>query len=117
MPVADVTAGLIAEFPFADSLDDRLHSDSTPKLLNGKLEFVDGLAGRAADFDTEPQLSFGSIAPLASDKPFAIAFWVKADGPSGMSIFQRPNFQIALDYCAKNGCDVIVKMGDKGIGN
>jgi len=122
MPVADVTAGLIAEYPFADSLADRLHSDTTPKLLNGKLEFVDGLAARAADFDAEPQLSFGSAAPLASDKPFALAFWVKADGPSGMSVFQRfvkspkegSGFEIALDYCAKNGCDVVVKMRDRG---
>jgi hypothetical protein len=122
MPVADVTAGLVAEYQFADSLADRLHSDSTPKLLNGKVEFADGLAVRAANLDGEPQLSFGSVAPLSSDKPFAIAFWTKADGPSGMAIFQRyakspkegAGFEIALDYCAKNGCDVVVKMRDSG---
>ncbi len=123
MPVADVTAGLVAEYQFADSLADRLHSDVSPKLLNGKLEYVDGLAGRAADLDTEPQLSFGAVAPISSDKPFAISFWIKADGPSGMSVFQRflkspregIGFEIALDYCAKNTCNVIVKMRDKGV--
>ncbi len=116
MPVADVTAGLVAEYPFNDSLADRLHSDSTPKLLNGKLEFADGLAGRAANFDSEPQLSYGAAtSAFTSDKPFAVAFWVKADGPSGMSILQRPGFTIGLDYCAKNGCDVVVRIGDNGI--
>ena len=122
MPVAGVTAGLTAEYPFADSLADRLHSDATPKLLNGKVEFADGLPARAADLDTEPQLSFGPVAAFSSEKPFAVAFWVKADGPSGMAIFQRfaksakegIGYEIALDYCAKNTCDVIVRLRDRG---
>jgi Protein of unknown function (DUF1553)/Protein of unknown function (DUF1549)/Concanavalin A-like lectin/glucanases superfamily/Planctomycete cytochrome C len=122
MPVADVTSGLIAEYPFDDSLADRLHSDTSPKLLNGKIEFIAGLTERAADFDTEPQLSYGAVAPFSAAKPFAVAFWIKADGPSGMAVFQRfekspkvgPGFEIALDYCAKNTCDVIVRLRDNG---
>jgi hypothetical protein len=39
-----------------------------------------------------------------------------------MAIFQRfakspkegPGFEIGLDYCAKNGCDVVIKMQDNG---
>jgi mono/diheme cytochrome c family protein len=138
MPVSDVTAGLTAEFPFDDSLADRLHADVSPKLLNGKLEYVNGLAARAADFDAEPQVSFGpSVGTLSTNKPFTLAFWIKADGPSGMSILQHrapnvaqtlvsaaprlvsalgsvpsPTYEIALDYCAKNTCNVIVKMED-----
>ena len=109
MPVADVTAGLTAEFPFEDSLADRLHSDLAAKLLNGKVDFAGGLAGRAADFDSEPQVSYGAVGALSSAKPFAVAFWVKADGPSGMAVLQRfgksakegAGYEIALDYCAK----------------
>ena len=123
MPVADVTAGLTAEYPFDDSLADRLHSDMSAKLLNGKLEYADALAARAASFDAEPQVSFGStVGAFSTAKPFAIAFWVKADGPSGMAVFQRfaksqkegPSYEIALDYCAKNTCDVIVRLRDNG---
>ncbi len=122
MPVADVTAGLTAEFPFEDSLADRLHSDLAAKLLNGKVDFAGGLAGRAADFDSEPQVSYGAVGALSSAKPFAVAFWVKADGPSGMAVLQRfgksakegAGYEIALDYCAKNTCDVIVRMRDRG---
>ena len=122
MPVADITSGLIAEYPFDDSLADRLHPDASPKLLNGKLEYVNGLAARAADFDAEPQVSFGPAAPFSSAKPFTIAFWLKADGPSGMSILQNrdhagaasSNYEIALDFCAKNTCNVIVRL-DSGI--
>jgi hypothetical protein len=122
MPVADVTSGLVAEYPLDDSLADRLHSDSTAKLLNGKLEYVAGLEGRAADFDAEPQVSYGNVGAFSSAKPFAVSFWVKADGPSGMAILQHfdkspkegAGFEIALDYCAKNGCDVIVRLRDKG---
>jgi mono/diheme cytochrome c family protein len=123
MPVADVTSGLTAEYPLADSLADRLHSDSSAKLLNGKLEYVDGLTGRSADFDAEPQVSYGNIGPVSSAKPLAVAFWVKADGPSGMALLQRfdkspkegAGYEIALDYCAKNTCNVIVRLRDKGL--
>ena len=153
MPVADITSGLIAEYPFDDSLADRLHSDASPKLLNGKLEYVNGLAARAADFDAEPQVSYGSIGAFSTTKPFTLTFWVKADGPSGMELFQRyasspptlpipsaenatakpptpeptahpshdrqgvlsSGYEIALDYCAKNTCNVIVRLRDKGV--
>jgi len=122
MPVADVTGELIAEYAMDDSLADRLHGDSTAKLLNGKLEYVGGIAGRAADFDAEPQVSYGNAGAFSSAKPFTIAFWVKADGPSGMALFQRyerspkegAGYEIALDYCAKGTCDVIVRLRDNG---
>ncbi len=121
-PVADIASGLIAEYPFIDSPTDRLHSDLSAKLLNGKLEYADGLTGRAANFDAEPNLSFGPAAALSTTKPFAVSLWVKADGPSGMSLIQRfakspkegPGYEIALDYCARNTCDVIVRMRDNG---
>jgi mono/diheme cytochrome c family protein len=122
MPVADITDGLIAEYPMDDSLADRLHSTSSAKVLNGKLEFASGLAGRAADFDSEPQVSYGNAGAFSSSKPFAIGFWVKADGPSGMALLQRfatspkegAGYEIALDYCAKKTCNVIVRLQDKG---
>jgi mono/diheme cytochrome c family protein len=123
MPVADVTGELIAEYAMDDSLTDRLHADLSAKLLHGKLEYVGGIAGRAADFDAEPQVSYGKAGAFASAKPFTIAFWVKADGPSGMALFQRyekspkesVGYEIALDYCAKGTCDVIVRLRDKGV--
>ena len=122
MPVSDVTNGLLAEYPLEDSLADSLRSDVSAKLLNGKVEYVQGLAGRAADFDAEPHLSYGNPGVFASNKPFSVAFWLRTDGPSGMALLQHfekspkegPGFEIALDYCGNNGCDVIVRLRDKG---
>ena len=121
-PVADVTAGLTAEFPFDDSLVDRLHPDASAKVVNGKLTYKDGRAGRAADLDEEAQISYGNIGAFATDKPFSIGFWLKADGPSGMEVLQKygqspkagAGYEIALDYCQKTNCNVIVRLRDNG---
>ncbi len=120
-PVADVTTGLTAEFPFDDSLADRLHPDASAK-VNGKLTYKDGRAGRAADLDEEAQISYGNIGAFATDKPFSIGFWLKADGPSGMELLQKygqspkagAGYEIALDYCQKGNCNVIVRLRDNG---
>ena len=122
MPVADVTSGLVAEFSFDDSLADRLHSGSAATVLNGKVTYVGGRAGRAANLDEEPSLSFGNVGGFAAATPFSVAFWLKPDGPSGMSVLQKyaespktgPGYEIALDYCVKRNCDVIVRLRDKG---
>ncbi|MBV8570205.1 MAG: DUF1549 domain-containing protein, partial [Acidobacteriaceae bacterium] len=71
VPVAQVTSGLTAQYTFADSL-------STATIVNGKVPFVDGTVRRAADFDAEPQVSFGDAGAIAPNKPFSIAMWVKA---------------------------------------
>ncbi|MBV8070381.1 MAG: DUF1549 domain-containing protein, partial [Acidobacteriaceae bacterium] len=115
VPVAQVTSGLTAQYTFADSL-------STATIVNGKVPFVDGTVRRAADFDAEPQVSFGDAGAIAPNKPFSIAMWVKADGPSGMTILQRyekspkegPGYEIALDYCNKENCNVIVRLQSNG---
>ncbi|MBV8570229.1 MAG: DUF1553 domain-containing protein, partial [Acidobacteriaceae bacterium] len=115
VPVAQVTSGLTAQYTFADSL-------STATIVNGKVPFVDGTVRRAADFDEEPQVSFGDAGAIAPNKPFSIAMWVKADGPSGMAILQRyekspkegPGYEIALDYCNKENCNVIVRLQSNG---
>ena len=121
-PVADVTTGLTAEFAFDDSLVDRLHPDVSAKVLNGKVAYKDGRAGRAADLDEEPQISYGNAGSFATDKPFSVGFWLKADGPSGMELLQKyeksakegAGYEIGLDYCAKNNCNVIVRLRDNG---
>jgi len=125
MPVADITSGLASEFPFEDGLADSLYPDSAFKVVNGKLEFGDGLTGRVADFDSEPQVSYRAGNGSSGNTPSTIAFWIKADGPSGMSVLQRfakspkegPGYEIALDYCAKGACGVIVRLQDKGAGS
>ncbi len=120
--VADVTNGLIAEYPLADSLEDRLHSGAPAKVLTGKLTFTDGRVGRAADLDEEPHVSFGNAGAFAANKPFSVAFWIKPDGPSGMSVLQKyavspksgPGYEIAIDYCNKKNCDILVRLRDNG---
>src|SRR6185437_2448314 len=109
-PVSDVTSGLVDEFPFDDSLQSRLRPEAAAKVLNGKLTYTDGRAGRAANLDEEPHLSFGAADLFGAGQPFSIALWLKADGPSGMSVLQSPEYQIALDYCSKKNCNVIVRL-------
>jgi len=124
IPVSDVTSGLAAEYTFGDSLSNRLHPESVAKVVNGKLTYVDGRASRAADLDEEPQLSFGEIGEgdISAGKPFTIALWLKPDGPSGMAILQSyekspkagAGYEVALDYCGKEGCNVIVRLRSDG---
>ena len=48
--------------------------------------------------------------------------WMKAGGPSGMAILQRyekspkaePGYEIALDYCNNENCDIIVRLRNNG---
>jgi Protein of unknown function (DUF1553)/Protein of unknown function (DUF1549)/Concanavalin A-like lectin/glucanases superfamily/Planctomycete cytochrome C len=122
MPVTDVTAGLLAQFPLEDSLAEHVHSGSTASVVSGKVSYVDGRLGRAANLDEEPNLSFGNAGGFAAAQPFSIAFWLKPDGPSGMGVLQKyaespktgPGYEVALDYCNKGNCDVIVRLRDQG---
>ncbi len=109
-PLSDITAGLVDEFPFDDSLRNRLRPDATGKVISGKLTYTEGRAGRAANLDEEPHLSLGSAGAFRTTQPFSIALWLKADGPSGMTVLQRPEYEIALDYCSKNNCNLIVRL-------
>jgi hypothetical protein len=121
-PVSDVTNGLLAEYPLADSLEDRTHTGAAAKVVSGNLTFADGRIGRAADFDKEPHLSFGNAGSFAANKPFSIAFWVKPGGPSGMAVLQKyatspksgPGYEIAIDYCNKKNCGILVRLRDNG---
>ncbi len=114
-PTPDVTAGLTAAFPFDGSL-------SNATVVSGKLPFVPGRIRQAADFDGEPQVSLGNAGNFDSKSPFSIAAWIKPDGPSGMALLQHfadspktdAGYEIALDYCNKENCNVIVRLQDKG---
>jgi hypothetical protein len=118
MPVSDITSGLSAEYAFEDSLADRLQPSSSGKVVSGKLSYGAGRVGRAADLDESPQLSFPNAEVVSDSKPFTIALWVKPDGPSGMALLQEyensqktsPGFEIAVDYCNKSNCNVIVRL-------
>ncbi len=122
MPVSDVTNGLVAEYPLADSLEDRSRLAAAARVVSGKLDFVDGRIGRAADLDEEPNLSFGNTGSFAATKPFSVAFWVKPGGPSGMAVLQKyaaspksgPGYAIAIDYCNRKNCDILVRLRENG---
>ncbi len=109
-PVSDVTSGLVDEFTFDDSLSNSLRPDSAGKIVSGKLTYADGRIGRAANLDEEPSLSFGPVGALSANQPFSIALWIKADGPSGMTLLSGPGYQLALDYCSKGNCNLIVRL-------
>ncbi|MCU1294831.1 MAG: hypothetical protein JWP08_3681, partial [Bryobacterales bacterium] len=118
IPVSDVTSGLVAEYGFEGSLANRLQPDAGGKVIGGKLAYTAGRAGRAADLDASPQLSFGSTPAISASKPFTLALWIKPDGPSGMALLQHydkaakvsPGVEVAIDYCNKKNCDVIVRL-------
>ncbi len=118
MPISDLTSGLVAEYDLDDSFANRVQQDLDAKVVAGKLTFTQGRTGNAADFEEEPQVSFGRAGAFATNKPFSIAMWIKPEGPSGMEVLQRyektpktgPGYEVALDYCAKNNCNVIVRL-------
>jgi hypothetical protein len=118
VPVSDVTSGLTDEYLFDDSLANRMNESAAAKLVTGKLTYTDGRNGRAADLEAEPQLSIPALGQVSTTRPFSITFFLKPGGPSGMSILQKyedpakkgQGYEIALDYCSKNNCNVIVKM-------
>jgi hypothetical protein len=122
LPVSDTTAGLIAEFPFKDSLDDKVQPSTPAKLLSGKAVYAPGQIDRAIDLNDEAHLSFGHAGAFSSSKPFSVAMWLKAGGPSGMTILQRyekspkegPGYEIALDYCNEKNCNIIVRLRNNG---
>ncbi len=119
VPVMDVTGGLTAEWTFNETLNERQQPALAAKLVSGKLPFVPGRLGKAADLAEEPQLSFGESGGFPAGRPFTIALWLKPEGPSGMSILQRYDgspkstngYEVALDYCNKEKCNVIVRLG------
>jgi hypothetical protein len=118
VPVADVTAGLAAEYLFDDSLTNRLSNSSPAQLVSGKLTYTDGRTGRAADLSAEPQISLESAGSLSSAQPFSITFFLKPGGPSGMNILQKfadktrtgPGYEVILDYCVKQSCNLTVRL-------
>jgi hypothetical protein len=120
--VSDATVGLTDEYAFENSLSNRLRTEMIGKVVAGKLSYTDGRLGRAADFDEEPHVSFGEAGAFESGQPFTLAFWIKADGPSGMAVLQRfakspkegAGYEVALDYCQKKSCSVIVRLRNDG---
>ncbi len=122
VPVSDMTAGLVADYPLNDSLADRLNPALTAKFLSGKAVYAPGQIDRALDLTDESHLSFGSAGAFSSSKPFSVAMWINAGGPSGMSILQRyakspksgPGYDISLDYCNKGNCNIIVSLRNDG---
>ncbi len=103
------------------SLDGQL--DGSSKLVSGKLNFVDGRLGKAADFGEDTQVSLGTFDGFPSASAFTVSMWVKPEGPSGMSILQAfktspqagPGFEIDADYCAHDHCNVIVRLQSDGV--
>jgi hypothetical protein len=110
-PAPDVSNGIVSEFKFDDSAQ-------SGKVLSGKPAFAEGRYGRALDLLQEGQVSFGNAGAFDSAQAFTVAFWLRAGGPSGMSILQRydqspktsAGYEVALDYCGRNGCSIIVRM-------
>ncbi len=122
MPVSDMTSGLVSEYAFDGTLANRVQPDLPAKLLSGTPPFAEGRTSRAIDLTDEANLSLGNAGAFASSKPFSAAMWVKAGGPSGMAILQRyekspkagPGYEIALDYCNKENCNIIVRLRNDG---
>lgn len=122
LPVSDMNGGLVAEFPFKDSLDDIVKTASPAKVLSGKVVYAPGQINRALDLTDEAHLSLGQAGAFTSSKPFSVATWIKAGGPSGMTILQRyekspkegPGYEIALDYCNNENCGIIVRLRNNG---
>ncbi|MBV9671019.1 MAG: DUF1553 domain-containing protein, partial [Acidobacteriales bacterium] len=119
---SDIRSGLVAEYSFNDSLSNELKPASSGKVVNGKLTYADARVGRAAELSEEPQLSFGNAGALNSSSPFSISLWVQPKGPSGMTVLQRyeispktgAGYELAIDYCKKDTCDVIVRLRNSG---
>jgi hypothetical protein len=122
MPVSNVSGGLAADYPMNGSLDNKVDASKTAKVLTGKTVYSAGQIDKALDLTDEAHISFGNVGAFTSSKPFSIAMWLNAGGPSGMTILQRyakspkegPGYEVGLDYCNKGNCNIVVTMRDNG---
>ncbi len=121
LPVSDVTAGLKDEYTFDNSLSNSLHPDVTATIVKGDLTYSDGRLGRAAD--STRSLTFPRRTRFVlTREAFHRVTLAQTGWTSGMQDLQRfakspkegAGYEIALDYCHKTGCNVIVRLRDAG---
>ncbi len=116
LPPAVTLPAPVTRFNFDGNLD------PAATLTTGKLNFIDGRLGKAADFVEDTEVSLGAVRGFPSSSAFTISMRIKPEGPSGMTILQAfktspqsgAGFEIASDYCNNEHCNVLVRMRADG---
>jgi Protein of unknown function (DUF1553)/Protein of unknown function (DUF1549)/Planctomycete cytochrome C/Concanavalin A-like lectin/glucanases superfamily len=100
--------GLATHYAFDGNLSDAL-SKNDGKLIRGEIAYDDGIAGKAAEFRGETEVSFGQAGDFDLHDPFAIGAWVNLYEQRGQ-VFQKRDasehwtgYELGLDDVAFTG--------------
>jgi hypothetical protein len=83
------TAGLIAHYEMDGSFSDISGRYQHGRTVTGDPTFDDGPIGKAASFDGDTEVSFGTVGAFDRGAPFSVALWLKGRGNLPMSVFQK----------------------------
>jgi hypothetical protein len=81
--------GLLAQYELDGNLSDVSGGYRHGRALKGDPTFVAGRVGKAVSFDGDTLVSFGGVGDFDRESPFTIAFWLKGEGNTAMSVMQR----------------------------
>jgi len=77
--LADLNDGLVAYYPFEDTINDAT-SNANHGIVNGVLEYVEGISGQAARFNGTQGIKLPiKLNGIADNQYLTIAFWGKAN--------------------------------------
>jgi hypothetical protein len=82
-------AGLAAHYELDGNFSDISGRYQHGRTMAGEPTFDDGRVGRAASFDGDTEVSFGSVGGFERDEAFTLAAWVRGRGNLPMNGFQK----------------------------
>ncbi|HET7216819.1 MAG TPA: DUF1553 domain-containing protein [Vicinamibacterales bacterium] len=88
-PLPLETEGLIAHYELDGSFSDISGRYQHGRTVAGDPTFDPGQIGRAASFDGDTEVSFGSIGRFDRGDAFSLALWVKGRGNTPMAVLQK----------------------------
>jgi hypothetical protein len=81
--------GITAHYELDGSFSDISGRYQHGRTVAGEPTFDAGQVGRAASFDGEAEVSFGTVGAFERDEPFSVAVWLRGRGNQPMAVFQK----------------------------
>ncbi len=92
IPTVNLDSGLVAYFPFDNSIEDYSVNELKATVSDGKLEYMDGanaFSKSAASFDGLTRITVDGDSVLNIEDNISITGWIKSDDPKTQGIIDR----------------------------
>ena len=89
LPLPLETEALAAHYDLDGSFADGSGRYQHGRTIAGEPTFESGMLGRAASFDGDTEISFGSVGRFDRRDPFTVAFWVRGSGNEPMTVLHK----------------------------